>query len=147
MATGPYNDVQSVQRAVRAVKRNLLVADDLEGFPRRLDLLMKAEGLSTRQLSERTKKRVSHSAIAQWISGENKASLDQVRFVAEVFGWDPIELLHGRAGPDTVDRLADLDAAMRRVRRALLKAADAAGLIEGTMVVDLNDDDRKRGTG
>lgn len=121
--------------------------DELEGFPRRLDLLMKAEGLSTHKLSARTGKRVSHSAIAQWLNGTNRASLEQVQHVAKVFGYDAIELLHGKAGPDTVDRLVEMDASRRRVRRALWAAAHAADLIEGAGAADLDVIDGKRGTG
>lgn len=86
---------------------------------------MKAEGLSTHTLSDRTKKRVSHSAIAAWLKGTNRASLEQVQHVATVFGWDAHELLYGRATPETVDRLAEMDAELRTVRRAVTQALPA----------------------
>lgn len=103
------------------------MSSEPDGFPRRLRLLMEAEGLSTRQLSELTHRRVSHSAIAQWLSGENKATIEQAQHVAAAFHWDAIELLYGRPPLDAVDRMVELDATLRRVKRVSADLAAAVG--------------------
>jgi transcriptional regulator with XRE-family HTH domain len=104
------------------------VAPEPEGFPRLLKLLMDAEGLSTRELAAKTGGAVSHSAIAQWLNGTNRATTEQAKHVADALGWDVYELLHGRPAADIIDRLAEMDAALRRVRRALAEATRAAAI-------------------
>lgn len=104
-----------------------MTPSETDAFPRRLKMLMEAEGLSTRDLAGLTHGRVSHSAIAQWLSGQNKATLEQATHVANALGWDAIELLYGRAPADAVDRMVEMDATLRRVKRATELLVTATG--------------------
>jgi transcriptional regulator with XRE-family HTH domain len=86
---------------------------------------MEAEQLSTRDLAERTNGKVSHSSIAQWLNGTTRAGFEQASHVATALGWDGHELFYGKPAADAVDRLVEMDASLRRVRRAFAHFANA----------------------
>lgn len=104
-------------------------------FPKRLKLLMEGEGWSTRALAEQTGDRVSHSTINSWMNDASRAATEQIAVVAEIFGWTVEELYYGRGGTDTLNRLAEVDGALRQSRRAATLLAHAVGLTTGDAAV------------
>ena len=119
--------------SIKSQKEFVLMKESTMG--ERIQQLRKAAGLSQEQLAEKLD--VSRQSVSKWELNDAVPELAKVIAISELFGVSTDELLKGKApgGGVTIEKIARLNCAEKRIRLGFVTAMMSLGLLAAELML------------